>query len=85
MELLYILYGQEGGITHVSEHLFLSPQLWLWCQWIKGKMLSHSGSILEGWKLSLYWRQEGTLFCIYSFYSNLDICYFLPFFLYVSL
>lgn len=22
MELLYILHGQEGGITHVSYHLF---------------------------------------------------------------
>jgi len=27
MELLYVLHGQEGGITHVSEHLFLLPRL----------------------------------------------------------
>jgi len=86
MELLYVLHGQEGGITHVSEHLFLLPRLWLCYQWIKGKMLSLSGPVLKGWKLSLYWRQEGKLLCIYALYCNSSSCYFLLHFsLYISL
>lgn len=47
MELLYVLHGQEGGITHVSEYSSLCTWFWLLSpeQWQKNYFLSRSSSL----------------------------------------
>lgn len=59
MELLYVLHGQEGGITHVSKHSY--TYTWFWSLSVNNdeRILFFPGSVLKRWKLSLYRRSEG--------------------------
>lgn len=55
MELLYVLHGQEGGVTHVSHSFSFSLALIIK---VTAKRLQNflSGPVLKRWKLLVYWR-----------------------------
>jgi uncharacterized protein YaiE (UPF0345 family) len=56
MEPLYVLHGQLGGVTQVSEATIVAYLLLY--RW-QITMLKISGAFFERWKLFIYWRAEG--------------------------
>ena len=57
MEPLYVLHGQLGGVTQVSEATVLAYLLLY--KMADVTMMKISGAFFERWKLYIYWRAEG--------------------------